>query len=173
MIRLTNKLIENVIAETAGEDAIPLVFELKNKKNYSEFALAEKLKVEVNFVRNVLYRLLKYNLVSFTRKKDKRKGWYIYYWTFRPKQIKHVVWTIKTQRLEKLKERLRREESEQFFTCEEKCMRVSFESATDFEFKCPECGKLLNQEDNSDKIKDLEKEIKQLEKELKSDKSDK
>jgi len=166
-LRLTNKVIENVIIETAGEDAVPLVLELKNKKNYSEFALAESLKVEVNFVRNILYRLLKYNLVSFTRKKDKRKGWYIYYWTFKLKQIKNVLRTLKKERLEKLKERLSREKNEQFFTCESQCMRINFEKATDFEYKCPECGKLLAQEDNSQKIKEVEEEIKQLEKELK------
>ncbi|MBW2995229.1 hypothetical protein KY312_02665, partial [Candidatus Woesearchaeota archaeon] len=81
-MRMTNKLVEKVVMDTAGEDTLPLVIELKNKKNYSEFKLAENLKVEVNQVRNMLYRLLKYNLVTFIRRKDKRKGWYIYYWTF-------------------------------------------------------------------------------------------
>jgi len=166
-MRLTNKLIENVITDTAGEDTLRLVSELKNKKNYSEFKLAENLKIEVNQVRNMLYRLLKYNLVSFTRKKDKRKGWYIYYWTFRLKQIKNVLRTLKKERLEKLKDRLEREKSEQFFTCKNKCMRMNFEKASDFTFKCPECGLLLEQEDNSEKIKEIEKEIKELEKYLK------
>ena len=36
------------------------------------------------------------------------------------------------------------------------------EQATDFEFKCPECGELLQQDDNTKKIKELEKEIKKL-----------
>ena len=48
--------------------------------------------------------------------------------------------------------------------------RLDFEQATEFEFKCPECGQLLNQEENEKKIKELEKEIKELESELKKEK---
>jgi transcription factor E len=166
-MRLTNKVVEQVVLATAGEDVIPLVAALKNKKNYSEFKLAENLKIEVNQVRNMLYRLLKHNLVSFIRRKDKRKGWYIYYWTFRLKQIKNVMKQLKKQRIEKLRDRLLREKNEQFFTCRRRCMRMNFEKASDFLFKCPECGKLLEQEDNSEKIEAIEKEIKGLERELK------
>jgi transcription initiation factor TFIIE subunit alpha len=165
-MRLTNKVIEQVVENTAGQDVLPLVTELKHKKNYSEFKLAETLRIEVNQVRNMLYRLLKYNLVTFIRRKDKRKGWYIYYWTFRLKQIKNVLRQVKKERIEKLRDRLQREKQEQFFTCSHQCMRMNFEKATDFMFKCPECGELLYQEDNSGKIKAIENEIKELDKQL-------
>ena len=90
-MKLSNKLVEQVVTDVAGEDVIPLIKQLKNKKNVSEFKLAEALELEVNLVRNMLYRLYHANLVSFTRRKDKKKGWYIYYWTFRIKQIKYVA----------------------------------------------------------------------------------
>lgn len=166
-MKLSNKLIEGVISEVAGEDVLPLVKSLKNKKNVSEFKLAENIKQEINITRNMLYRLYNSNLVSFMRKKDKKKGWYIYYWTFNPKMVKYLSSSLKKRRFEHLKERLKREKSSDFFTCESKCVRLDFEQATDFQFKCPECGSLLNQEDNTEKIKKLEKEIKGLEKELK------
>jgi transcription initiation factor TFIIE subunit alpha len=51
--------------------------------------------------------------------------------------------------------------------CGNNCIRLNFEQATDFEFKCPECGELLHQDDNAKKIKELEKEIKKIEKEIK------
>ncbi|MBW3012691.1 hypothetical protein KY340_00645 [Candidatus Woesearchaeota archaeon] len=167
-MRLTNSLIENVISETAGPDVVPLVMKLKNKKNFSEFKLAEALKMEVNHTRNMLYRLLKHNLVSFIRRKDKRKGWYIYYWTFRLKQIKYVVTQLKKERLERLQERLKREQENYFFTCKNKCMRIGFENAVEFQYKCPECGELLIQEDNAEKIKEIQKDIKDIEKFLKT-----
>jgi transcription factor E len=167
-MKLTTKLLETIIADTAGQDAFPLVVELKHKKNYSEFKLAESLKIEVNQVRNILYRLLKHNLVTFIRRKDKRKGWYIYYWTFRLKQVKNAMISLKKDRLEKLNDRLKREENEQFFSCEKKCMRMNFEKASDFMFKCPECGLLLEQEDNRQKVKDIKDEISAIEKELKA-----
>lgn len=164
---MKGKVVEDVVSEVVGEDVIKLVKYLKNKKNISEFKLAESIKEEINRTRNMLYRLYDSNLVSFTRKKDKKKGWYIYYWTFNLKRIKYLVKNLKQKRLEKLKERIEREKTNHFFSCDSQCIRLDFEQATDFEYKCPECGLLLNQEDNADKIKEIEKEIKKLEKELK------
>jgi transcription initiation factor TFIIE subunit alpha len=163
-MKLSNKVVEEVISEVAGEDVLPLVRALKNKKNVSEFKLAEDIKQEINTTRNMLYRLYDANLVSFTRKKDKQKGWYIYYWTFNPKRIGDLLKSIKKRKLARLKEKLKREKAGQFFTCQNKCIRLDFEQATDFQYKCPECGSLLDQEDNSEKIREIEKEIKQLEK---------
>lgn len=51
--------------------------------------------------------------------------------------------------------------------CSNACTRLDFESATNFEFKCPECGSLLNQQENLKTIEYLKSQIKELEKELK------
>jgi len=166
-MNVSNKLIEDVVSEVAGKDVVPLVKILKNKKNVSEFKLAESIKEEVNLTRNMLYRLYNANLVSFTRKKDKKKGWYIYYWTFNMKRVKDLMKSLRMRSLEKLQERLGREKSSNFFMCPSKCIRLDFEQATDFEYKCPECGVLLQQEDNKPKILVLEKDIAVLQKELK------
>src|SRR5210317_348407 len=114
-MRLSNKLVEEVVSSVAGTDVLPLVQLLKNKKNVSEFKLAESLELEINVTRNMLYRLYHANLVSFIRRKDKKKGWYIYYWTFKIKQIKHLAVTIKKERLERLQDRLNREQESSFF----------------------------------------------------------
>ena len=166
-MKLSNKLLEEVIGEVAGEDVIPLVKEIKNKKNVSEFKLAEKIGKEVNETRNMLYRLYKFNLVSFIRKKDKVKGWYIYYWTFKPKNIKYLAVELKKKKSEKLRERLDREKESQFYICPNDCMRLNFDQAIDFQFKCPECGELMELHENKEKIKEIEKEIKDIEAALK------
>ncbi len=169
-MKLSNKIIESVVSEVAGEDVIPLVQALKNKKNVSEFKLAESIKEEVNRTRNMLYRLYDANLVSFVRKKDKKKGWYIYYWTFDSKKIKYLLANLKKKRLTKLKDRLDREMESKFYSCPTQCIRLDFDQAMNFEFKCPECGELVEQEDNSEEVKKLEKDIKGLETELKKKK---
>ncbi|MFC1741922.1 hypothetical protein ACFL3V_05280 [Nanoarchaeota archaeon] len=166
-MKLSNKLVEDVVKSVAGEDVFPLVKLLKNKKNVSEFKLAESLKLEINVTRNMLYRLYHANLVSFIRRKDKKKGWYIYYWTFKLKQVKHLALTLKKDKLEKLNDRLSREEESSFFMCPNTCMRLDFEQAVGFEFKCPECATIMQQESNEDKIKQIQEEIKEIEKELK------
>ena len=167
MPKAPGKLIDDVVMQVVGEDVLPLVKILKNKKNVSEFKLASSIRREINMTRNMLYRLYDHNLVSFMRKKDKKKGWYIYYWTFNLKRVKYLTEDLKKKRLERLSERLEREQSTQFYSCPTPCIRLSFEQATDFEYKCPECGELLHQEDNSGKITEIKAEITQIQKELK------
>jgi transcription initiation factor TFIIE subunit alpha len=157
-----NDLIEKVVIEVLGEEVIPLIRVMKNKVNLSEFKLAEKINKEVNATRNLLYKLHDLNLASFIRRKDKKKGWYIYYWTLQQKNAEHILKKLKKKKIEALTERLRRESSGNFFVCPEKCIRLDFERAFEFEFKCPECGAIISQEDNREKINELEEEIKKL-----------
>ena len=165
-MRVTDKIIEDVVSEIAGKDIVPLVLKLKDKKNISEFALAHKMKLEINEARNMLYKLYDSNLVSFVKKKDKQKGWYVYYWTFNKKHIRYLISNLKKQRLNKLYTWLEREKNNNFFSCSHNCIRLDFEQATDFVFKCPECGELLNHEDNETKIKDLKEHIEKTKQEL-------
>src|SRR3990167_1243834 len=123
-MKITPKLIDDVVIEVAGQDILPLVKALRNKTNVSEFKLATVIKKEINVTRNMLYRLYDNNLVSFTRKKDKKKGWYIYYWTFNLRRVRDLVKDIKKQKFEKLGERLERERTVQFYICPNKCMRL-------------------------------------------------
>jgi len=166
LMRLTSKGVDEVISEVAGEDVVPLVKVLRNKTNVSEFKLADNIKREINLTRNMLYRLYDYNLVSFVRKKDKKKGWYIYYWTFNQKRVKDLAEDLKKKHLERLTERVNREQSTQFYICGNRCIRLDFEQSHDFNFKCPECGTLLDLEDNSKLIANLHKNIEKLKKEL-------
>jgi len=152
-------VIEEVVKEVAGADVLPLVKILKAKANVNEFKLAQLLKIEVNLTRNMLYRLYNASLVSFTRKKDKKKGWYIYYWTFNNKRVQELFAQLRRKNIDRLQERLAREKSSHFFLCPSKCIRLDFEQATDFEYKCPECGSLLEQENNTQKILQLEQQI--------------
>lgn len=168
-MKLTNKVVEEVISEIAGEDVIRLVKYLKNKKNVSEFKLAESIDREINETRNMLYRLYHANLVSFIRKKDKKKGWYIYYWTFNTKRVRYLADELKKKKLRKLSERIEREQASDFYICSEnQCIRLDFSQAVDFNFKCPECGSLMNQEQSDEKIKDLQKEMTALKKDMKA-----
>jgi len=164
-----NKDIENqVIVEVAGSDTIPLVEYLRDKKDVSEFIIAKDMETDIQIIRNQLYRLLDNNLVSFWRKKDKQKGWYIYYWTYNSKHIEFLFWNNKKKRLEKLKERLAREEGDFFFMCQDNgCVRLDFEKATEFNYLCPECGGMMVQQDNSRTKEFLKNQIKELEEELK------
>jgi len=132
--KITSKTVDEIVSEVAGEDVLPLVKALRNKSNVSEFKLADSIKKEINLTRNMLYRLYDNNLVSFIRKKDKKKGWYIYYWTFNQRRVKDLVLDIRKKRVDRLLERLNREKSTQFYICANKCVRLDFEQSHDFSF---------------------------------------
>jgi transcription initiation factor TFIIE subunit alpha len=78
---MQKKFLGDLIEEIAGEGASLIVDILYKKKDVNEFAIAKKMDLTINQLRNILYKLSAQGLVSFIRKKDERKGWYIYYWT--------------------------------------------------------------------------------------------
>jgi transcription initiation factor TFIIE subunit alpha len=157
---------EKVIAAIAGSDVLELVEYLRGKSNISEFIIAEGLNKEINPVRNMLYRLLDANLVTFTRKKDKQKGWYIYYWTYDNSNINHLFWEAKRKRLEFLQENITKEKNTVFFICPSGCIRTDFDRAFEFDYRCPECGEIIIQQDTTEKIKTYQSELTDLEIEM-------
>lgn len=156
--------VEELISELVGEDVLDVVRKIKHKQNVSEAEIVNAVGKDVNQTRNALYKLYENSLVSFTRKKDKTKGWYIYYWTFNEDKIQNLLDTSNKEKLEKLRSRAERERNNQFFKCKNRCIRLDFDQALDFEFRCPECGELLEYDDNSVKIKEITDDIEKLEK---------
>ncbi len=166
-MRLDSVSVEELVLGLIGEEVIPLVKLLISKQNYSEFKLAEQLNVNVNYVRNLLYKLGSYNLVSSIRKKDKKKGWYIYYWSLDNREINSLIIEMKRRSLAELRDELKSEENDSFFVCVNSCIRVSLENAMEHEFKCQECGGLLVQDDSVKKIEEIKRKISKIEEELK------
>lgn len=165
-MKITNTKIYEIVKEVVGEDSVKVVEFLKDKKNISDFKIAEKVKADIHEIRNILYRLYNYNLVSYYRKKDRQKGWYISYWTFNKKRIKDLIVQLHYSKMAKFTERLKVEEANRgnFYLCQNACVRVNFEKATDFEYKCPECGNMLNMQDNSKTIEFLQGKIQEMRK---------
>ena len=160
-----DQLLRKIVKELVSEEAIPIVEYLKGKTKISEFVISEELEMEIHKTRFFLYKLLDHNIVSFIRKKDKIKGWYICYWDLNEDVINHLDQKIKDDKLDKLLERLKREEDNQFYMCRNACARMDFDKAMEFTFKCPECGEIMHQQDNSKTIDFLKERIKELEEE--------
>jgi transcription initiation factor TFIIE subunit alpha len=165
MVRNISKDTADVITRVVGDDVLPVVKYLQDRKNVSEFKIAESIKLEVNATRNMLYRLHTHNLVTYVRKKDRQKGWYISYWTFNKRRIKDLQKHNDAEDLTKLRERLDKEVQNQnsYFICPNLCMRLDFEEATNLDYKCPECGQLLKNQDNTKTISNLKDKLKELE----------
>ncbi len=164
-----NREIDDLVVSLAGEDILPLVALLRGKENISEFTIADRLNITVNQVRNMLYRLHKVNLVTFTRKKDKKKGWYIYYWTLDIGKLEDALFQQKKKQLAEFAEKLAKEEEGKFYVCPEKCKRLTMEDAMEAEFHCPECGQLLVEQDNRRTIDNIKRRIEELSAEIKAE----
>ena len=155
-MKIPDNYVKELTQYIAGDAATNLVFLIKDKSNVSEFKIAEKLDITVNQTRNILYKLQDKNLVFFTRKKDKKKGWYIYYWTFDKPRARDLILDLKIIKQQKLRKILRDEKQGNVYACPNKDIRVDAETALEYQFKCPECDSVLIEEDvkkRSDKIK--------------------
>jgi len=158
----TKKQIEYAVNELVGEEGLPFVHYLRGKKQISEFIIAEELDEEIHRTRNILYRLFEHNIVTFIRKKDRIKGWYICYWDFNEKNVPYLVEKINQDKITTLNERLIREQENQFYMCKTACARMAFEQAVEFNFKCPECGEVMQEQNNLRTIEFLKEKIKTL-----------
>ncbi len=162
------KIQEDTLYAISGEDGVNIVKFLGDRKNVSEFVIADKLKMDMQLVRNTLYKLHTHHVATYIRKKDRQKGWYISYWTFNKPRVKELVVSMKKMQLDKLSDRLRKEETNEgvFFICSKACARLDFDQATECEFKCPECGSLLHQQENARTIEYLREKIRELQEDV-------
>ena len=167
-MHFTKRKIEEVVMGILGEEGSALMQQLTGRENVSEFDLAKKTNTDIKIIRRMLYMLYNHNLVGFIRKKDKEKGWYIYYWTLLPENIKFDYYKMKREQLEKLKQQLEEEHKELFFVCPNKCVRLNFDQSMDFEFHCPECGELIAQDEDKNRIKTIQTQIEEISTEFKT-----
>ncbi len=160
------KLLKEIVEHIAGRSATDIIDILVDKKNVNEFLIAKKLDLTVNQVRNLLYKLSNFGLVSFTRKKDKRKGWYIYFWTLNTLKSLTLLEEKLSQEEERLKSQLKNRKIKRFYICKTCNTEINEEHALLNSFTCQECGQVYELAENEKIISGLTKEVSKLEKQL-------
>lgn len=153
----------DITVELVGEEAAQVVEYLYSNPGASEFDISEDIGFAVSQIRSILYELKSKNLIDYDRRKDKEKGWYLYYWRVLPQNFETVYMNDKKKKLEQFKERLENEEQSIFYICPNFCKRLSFEDALENNFTCPICGSLMNEENKSRKIDMLKRNIEEHE----------
>ena len=160
------KLLHDLVEEMAGENTGRIVEILFGKKDVNEFLIAKKMELTINQVRNILYKLSAEGLVSFIRKKDKRKGWYIYYWTLKTEKCLVKLEGSLVGKIESLNNVLRSRETKRFYVCKLCGIEVGEEKALEHGFSCEECAEVYELSDNSGPIRDTKARITRRQKEL-------
>jgi transcription initiation factor TFIIE subunit alpha len=157
LVRLINML--------CGEDAVKVVKVLLNESEMVDELIAEKTGMRLNQVRRILYDLLDKHIVAYRKEVDEEKGYFLYFWSLNKEGLREIVRERKRLVLNRLRERLQYEEQKVFFICPNGCGdRVPFEKAMDQQFKCLQCGAMLQSFDNQKMIEKLRAKIEALEK---------
>jgi len=164
---MLNNLLKEVIAITAGKPAEPIAELLCKETHVNEFIIAKKLDLTINQTRNILYKISNFGLVSSIRKKDKKKGWYTYFWKFEILKCLEFLQNLIVRGIEDLTIQIKDRKKNLFYICKRCNIEVGGENALLMEFSCNECGDVFTIKDNSKIVKELEKNLLKLREKLK------
>ncbi len=166
LLNMQVKLLHDLVEEMAGEDTGRIVDILFGKKDVNEFSIAKKMELTINQVRNILYKLSADGLVSFIRKKDKRKGWYIYYWTLKTEKCLVKLEGSLVKKIEGFRGILGSRETKRFYLCPSCGIEVGEEKALEHGFSCEECAEIYELSDNNPAIRETKFRISRTQKNL-------
>src|SRR3989338_3107252 len=164
--KLYQDTLGELVESVAGKPGIDILKILADKPNVNEFLIAKILHLTINQTRNILYKLSDRGIVSFSRKKDKRKGWYTYFWTL------DVVRAIETAEsrikefIKNLQNQKKNRESRRFYICKACSTEVSEETALLNNFTCQECGKVYELNESGELLKDIYERTSRFQSEL-------
>ena len=151
------EFLREAVSLTVGKPARNIVDFIDDKKYINEFLIAKKLDLTINQTRNILYKLSDYGFVSSIRKKDKRKGWYTYFWKI--ESIKALEFLKKhfENRLGQIVNQIENRESKTFYICNTCNVEFNEENALLYDFTCNECGSVFKIKDNTKLLRELKK----------------
>ena len=159
--------LKEVVTIIVGKQAEDIIDMLDGKKYINEFIIAKKLGITINQTRNILYKISDQGLISSIRKKDKRKGWYTYFWKIEVLKSLEFLANIIDRRIQQLRHQIKSRETKEFYICEQCNIEVNAENALLHEFTCNECGEVYSLKDNTKILKEFKREVEKLEEKLK------
>lgn len=164
---MQTKFLKEVVIIVVGKHAEKIVDLMSGTKNVNEFLIAKKLDLTINQTRNILYKLSDHGLVSSIRKKDKKKGWYTYFWKIEiVKSLEFLKIQLEKQ-LVQLENQIKSRETKMFYACERCNREFTEENALINEFMCNECGDVFKVKDNSKFLKELKRARDKFQEQLK------
>src|SRR3989344_4163148 len=115
---MQKNFLKEVVGSVVGKQAEDIVDLLDSDKYINEFIIAKKLDITINQTRNILYKLSDSGLVSSIRKKDKKKGWYTYFWKIEVLKSLEFLRGVFEKRIEQINNQVKSRETKQFYICE-------------------------------------------------------
>ncbi len=165
-IQMLKKFLNEMVVLIVGKQAENIADLLNTNKHVNEFIIAKKLNITINQTRNILYKLSDHGLVSSIRKKDKKKGWYTYFWKIEILKSLEFLREILINKINQINNQIKSREVKQFYVCERCNIEFTEENALLHDFKCNECGNIFTSKDNTKAVKEFKRNVDKLKTEL-------
>ena len=156
---MLNKLLKEIVVITVGKQAELIADLLETDKHVNEFNIAKKLDLTINQTRNILYKISNFGLISSIRKKDKKKGWYTYFWKFEILKCLEFLKGILDKSKADIEGEIDVRSKNLFYICERCSIECDSEEALLKNFSCDECGDVFTVKDDSKFIKELKRHL--------------
>lgn len=152
-----------------GIETIDVVKLLRINGETSDFDIAHILGLHWSKAREIMNKLYNAKVVTFRRIRQEGYKDKVYLWTLEEHKLENYFKAQVDHMIDQLKEKLSFETDHQFFMCEKKCSRMTFEDAMGENFCCPKCQGELQPQDNSFVKDEIEFYIHALEEEEQMD----
>lgn len=163
---IKKEFVRDAISAVIGKPGEEIINFLDPEKYVNEFLIAKKLDISINQTRNLLYKLSEHSLVSSTRKKDKKKGWYTYFWRLEILKILEFLREMVKKRIDQINNQIESREMKTFYICERCNIEYNEENALIHDFTCNECGNVFVVRDNTKVVKEFKKNLEKQRNEL-------
>src|SRR3989344_1772326 len=163
---MLKKILRDAVVIVVGKQAEEIADLLNTQKHVNEFLIAKKLKITINQTRNILYKLTDNGLVSNIRKKDKKKGWYTYFWKIEILKTLEFLKNTLSKKIEQINNQIKSRETKDFYICERCDIEFNEENALINNFICNECGGVFSLKDKEKVLKEFKKELDKLKRDL-------
>lgn len=163
---MLKRFLEGAVNLVVGRQAEEIVKLLHTKKHVNEFLLAKKLDLTINQTRNVLYKISDHGLVSSIRKKDKKKGWYTYFWKIEVLKSLEFFRNHLAKKKYQLEKQINSRETKMFYVCTKCNIELTEENALLQNFLCNECGSIFTLKDNTKVIREMKKNLDKIDNDI-------
>ncbi len=137
------------------------------KREAIDEEIAGELGVDPREVRKVLYKLHERGVVSFRKERREDYRYPVYSWNLDLREVLRRGLEVKERELEDVEQALNNDMSHPVFHCgNDECPTLSFEEAMEHEFRCPNCGEMLQEVDTTEERERLERLAEELKEEI-------
>lgn len=135
----------------------------KSKRPVTDETIGKELReLKITEIRTILNRLHYRGIAQYQKTRDAKTGWYNYSWAISKQRILELILAEQGDGIGRLERKIEFEKNYAFFSCGVSCDSIPFEVAAEYNFKCPNCGRVMNAVDNKRVIGELRRKIRMM-----------